>query len=182
MKRSFWLAFALPSLAAMLLAQPAWETSPRASIDEAASTIRVELERHGDRVLGHETYRWSTRLEKFADCRVEFSVRVTSNFGEPSVRVESVNFSLGALEPYGIAVQKKGLELPCAGKEKCIFSISTCSKKSKEGIVTDCATASQRREEYFALQFDGDAAAASRLERAFREAANHCREPQSVNF
>ena len=182
MKRSFWLAFALPSLATMLLAQPSWAASPPASIGEAASTIQVELESHGDRVLGHETYRWSTRLEKMVDCRAEFSVRVTSNFGESTVRVESVNFSLGALEPYGIAVQKSGLELPCAGREKCVFSTSTCSKTSKGGIVTDCATASQRREEYFALQFDGNAATAARLERAFREAANRCREPQGITF
>jgi hypothetical protein len=182
MKQSFWLAFVLYSLPALLLAQPAWGASPRTSLDEAASSIQAELESHGDRVFGHETYRWSTRLEKIADCRAELSVRVTSNLGEPTVRVESITFSLGALEPYSIALQKNGLDLPCAGRERCVFSTSTCSKKSRNGIVTDCATASQRRDESFALQFDGNAAAASRLEHAFREAVSRCREPQSVSF
>jgi predicted YcjX-like family ATPase len=182
MKHSFQLALVLHFLAALLLAQPAQDTPPRASLQELATTIRAELETHGDRVLGHDTYRWTTRLEKVSDCRAELTVRIVSNLGTSTVRTESINFSLGALEPNTIDLQKSWLDLPCAGKEKCVFSTATCSTRTKDGMVTDCATASQKRVDSFALQFDGDSVAASRLERAFHQAIELCREPQSVTF
>lgn len=169
-------------LAAVLLAQSVPEKNRGASAQDVAATIQSELEVHGERMLGQETYRWSTRLEKFSACRLEFSVRVVSNFGDVTVRTETVNFSLGAIDLYGIALKKNRIELPCSGAEHCVFSTSTCSKKTKEGIMTDCATASQQRVDAFTLQLDGDDAAASRLEQAFRKATNLCREPQSVTF
>jgi hypothetical protein len=182
MKRSFLLTIGLVPLTALLFAQPAEESSPRASFNELAATIQKELASHGERVLGQETYRWSTRLEKMEDCRVELSVRVTNHFGDATARTESVNFSLGALEPYRIELKKSWLELPCAGREKCIYSTSTCSRKSKDGIVTDCASASPKRIESFSLEFDGDAASASRLEQAFHQAVDLCRAPKAVTF
>jgi hypothetical protein len=182
MKRSFLLAVALPYFAALLLAQTAGEAQPRVSLDKLAATIQTELDAHGERVLGHDVYHWSTRLEKIADCRAELSVRVASNVGEITVRTETVNFSLGALEPYSIGLQKNWLELPCAGGQKCIFSTTTCSRTTKDGMVIDCTTASQKKVDAFALQLDGDVAASSRLERAFRQAIDICRQPIPVTF
>jgi hypothetical protein len=182
MKRSFLLVFILPAFATLLLAQSAQEESSHAELQAISTAIHSEIEAHGERVLGNETYRWSTRLEKMANCRVELSVRVTSNFAEETVRTENVNFSLGAIEPYSIEIQKNWLQLPCAASEKCILSTSTCTKKTKEGIVIDCTTSTQARTGAFSLQLDGDAPAAQRLERAFRQAVNLCRAPASVTF
>ncbi len=181
MKRSYLLGLGLPFLTALLLALPADEAGSRASLMKFAATIQMELESHGERVLGQETYHWSTRLEKLEDCRAEFSVRVTNNFGDASARTEAVNFSLGALDPYGIDLQKKWLELPCAGREKCVYSTSTC-KTTKGGVVTDCASASPQRVESFKLEFDGDPGSASRLEEAFHHAIDLCRAPKAVTF
>jgi hypothetical protein len=169
-------------LAAVLSAQPAQESGSRAGLQDLAEKIEMELQSHGERALGNESLHWSTHLAKLEDCRAEFSVRLTNNVGEPTVRAESVNFSLGALDPYGIAPKKNWLELPCEGVEKCVFSTSTCSRTTKEGITIDCATASQRRVGSFLLQLDGDAAATSRLEEVFREAISLCRERQVVAF
>ncbi len=180
MKRLPLAAFLFLTLAASALAQSGANASAR--LDQLGTTIQTDLEGHGNRVLGHETYSWSTRLERFSGCRAEFSVRVTSNFGDNTVRVETVNFSLGALEPFSIELQKGWLQLPCASGEKCVFSTSTCSRKTKNGMVTDCATASQKRVDSFLLELDGDPATASRLERVFREAVNLCRQPKVVTF
>jgi hypothetical protein len=182
MKRSLLLAIALPFFAALLFAQTAREAQPRALLNELAATIQTELQSHGERVLGHETYRWSTRLEKMADCRAELSVRVTSNLGETVIRTESVSFSLGALHPHSIELQKNWLQLPCAGGANCIISTSTSSRKTKDGMVLDCTTASQKRVDSFALQLDGDADASLQLERAFRKAVDACRAPIAVTF
>jgi hypothetical protein len=90
---------------------------------------------------------------------------------------------LGALDPYGIEMQQKHwLQLPCAGGQQCVFSTTTCSRKDANGIVTDCTTASQKRVDAFALQFDGDADSAQRLETAFRQAVETCRQPSRVTF
>jgi hypothetical protein len=182
MKRLILLVLVLPSLAALLLAQPAQDAPPRAELQELEATIQTELQSHGDRVLGAEVYRCSTRLEKVAACRVEFSVRVVSALGDTTVRTETLNFSLGALEPYSIALTKNHLELPCAGGEKCVFSTNTCSKTTKDGVVTGCGTASEKHVDTFSLPLDGDAAAASRLERTFRQAIILCHQPRSVVF
>ncbi len=181
MTRLRLLAPVLLSFTALLLAQSAQESS-RPSIDNLTATIQAELDSHGDRVLGKGLYGWSTRLNKIEECRAELSVRVTNNTGEATVRTETVNFSLGAIEPYGIALQKNWLALPCAGKEKCIVSTSTCSTKTKDGIVINCATPSQKRVDAIELELDGDVAAATRLERAFRQAIDLCRTPKSVSF
>jgi hypothetical protein len=182
MMRSVLTAFSLPFLAALLLAQPTPQTKSPASLDELAQRIHAELEVHGERMLGKETYRWSTRLEKITNCRAQLSVRVANNFGDQTVRTETVNFSLGALEPFDIALQKSWLELPCADRQQCIFSTSTCTRTNKNAMVTDCTTASQKRVDSFALEFDGDVAAASRLERDFRQAIDLCRQPKLVTF
>lgn len=181
MKRSVFTAFLLPFLASLGIAQPP-PASRSVVLRDLAGTIQTELESHGERMLGQETYRWSTRLDRIANCRAELSVRVVSNLGESTVRTESVNFSLGAVEPYNIVLKKNWLELPCVSGQKCIFSTSTCSRKSKDAIVTDCTTASQKRVESFSLQLDGDADAATRLEQAFRQAVALCREPKIISF
>ncbi len=181
MTRLRLLALVLLSFTALMRAQSAQESS-RPSMANLTATIQAELESHGDRVLGKGLYGWSTRLNKIEECRAELSVRVTSNTGEATVRTETVNFSLAAIEPNGIELQKNWLALPCAGKEKCIFSTSTCSTKTKDGIVIDCATPSQKRVDALELEFDGDVAAASRLERAFRQAIDLCRTPKPVTF
>ena len=181
MNRSCRVALLLPCLAALLLARPMREPA-RPALNDLESDIQAELESHGERVMGKEAYRWSTRLEKISDCRAELKVRVTSNLGDTVVRTDSVQFSLGALQTYGLELQKNWLVLPCAGHEKCISSISTCTKTTKGGIVVDCTTVSQKREESFSLQLDGDSAASSRLERAFRQAVNSCHEPTTVSF
>jgi hypothetical protein len=182
MKRFLLTAVVTCFLTAVVPAQSAPDANRSASPQDVVATIQSELEIHGERMLGQETYRWSTRLEKYDACRVEFSVRVVSNFGDATVRTETVKFSLGAIDPYGIAPKKSRLELPCSNGERCVFSTSTCSKKTKNGITTDCATAIQQRVDTFSLQLDRDDAAASRLELAFRKAANLCREPKSVAF
>jgi hypothetical protein len=177
MKRSYWLALGLPFLTALLFAQ----ASSR-SFAQLASAIQTELENHGDRVLGQDAYHWSTRLEKMEDCRAEFSVQVINHFGEANTRTETVRFSLGALDPYGIELQKSYLVLPCSGIENCVYSTSTCSTKNKDGIVSSCTSASPKRLPSFRLEFDGDAASASRLEHAVREAVDVCRAPKAVTF
>ncbi len=176
------LCLVLLSLTAPLPAQPAPEASSSPSIETLTVAIQTEFESHGDRVLSNGLYGWSTRLNKIEACRAEFSVRVTNTTGETSIHTETVSFSLGAIEPYGIALQKNQLALPCIGKSKCIFSTSTCSTKSKDGIVIDCATPSQKRVDSIALELDGDVAAAARLERAFHQAVDLCRTPKPVTF
>ena len=63
------------------------------------------------------------------DCRAEFSVRVISNFGDASTRIETVQFSLGALDRYSIGLEKSYLLLPCYDKENCVYSTSTCRQR-----------------------------------------------------
>jgi hypothetical protein len=181
MSRSCWIALVMPCFAALLLAQAA-QAQARPPIEELESQIRAELESHGERVLGKEAYHWSTRLETISECRAEFTVRVVNNVGEPVTRTDRVRFSLGALEPYEIEQQNNWLVLGCAGHEKCISSVSTCTKKTREGIVVDCTSAGEKREDSFTLQLDGDEGASSRLERAFRQAAKSCHEPAAVTF
>ncbi len=176
------LGVVLLSLTALLLAQPPQNASPRPSIDNLAAEIQSELNQHGDRILGKGLYGWSTRLNKIEDCRADLSVQVTDQTREATVHTETVNFSLGAIEPYSIELRKNMLVLPCANKGKCIFSTSTCSAKSKDGIVIDCATPSQNRADSISLEFDGDASAASRLERDFRQAVDLCRTPKPIAF
>jgi hypothetical protein len=80
-------------------------------------------------------------------------------------------------------MEKNWLELPCAGREECVFSSSsTCTKKTTEGVAIDCTTVSRKREDSFLLQHDGDAAASSRLERGFRQASELCHDPAAVTF
>jgi len=180
MKRSYWLALGLPFLTALLFAQPGEVGSSR-SFTQLASAIQTELESHGDRVMGQNAYHWSTRLEKMENCRAEFSVRVTNHVGETTTRTETVLFSLGALEPY-VELQKSYLVFSCSRIEKCVSSTSRCSTKNKDGIVTDCTNASPKRLQSFRLEFDGDAASASRLKHAVREAVDDCLAPKAVIF
>ena len=154
----------------------------RPRIEELTAEIQAELQSHGERVLGRDVYRWSTRLEKVENCRAEFSVRVANKIRDAVMSTESVTFSLGALDRSKIAVQKSWLELHCAREEKCIFSTSTCSKTSKDGIAADCSSASQKQAESFAVELDGDAASALRLQRALHEAIDLCHEGKPVTF
>jgi hypothetical protein len=182
MKSFILLAAVLLFPAIPLSAQLAQVARRSGRLDELTTTIQRELETHGERVLGHETYHWSTRLDRTSNCQVEMSVRITSNFGETNVHTESVRFSLVAIAPYGIGLQKKWLQLSRAGQEKCIFSTTTCSKKTKDGIAVDCTTANQKTVDSFSLQLDGDVAASLRLERTFRQAVALCHQPVNVDF
>lgn len=181
MKRSFWILAALPCVAALLLAQPLHDPD-RPVLRELATNIQSELESHGDRVMGQDAYRWSTRLETISGCRAEIKVRATNRIGEKIVHDDSIRFSLGAIERFEIGRQKSWLALPCAGHEKCITTVSTCTKTTKDGIVVDCSSRSEKREDSLSLQFDGDAGAASRLEQDFREAVELCHEAAPVSF
>ncbi len=182
MKSLFLLALALHFCAITLLAQPTPEAAPRASFTQLAETIQAELESHGERAIGHDAYRWSTRLQKVNGCRAEFSVQVTSNYKEAIVQTESISFSLGALQSHSIVLRKNWIELICAGGSKCVYSTSTCFSKSKDGILTDCTSTAQKHAESFFVHYDGDAAAASRMETAFRQYIDLCREAQAVIF
>jgi len=182
MKRSLIISIVLISLAGLSLAQTPEESSSRASLKTVADSIQTELESHGERIMGKDIYHWSTRLVNVEGCRAEFSVRLTNNLNDPTVHIESVKFSLGALDPYGIEMQKHWLQLPCAESDPCIVSTVTCSQTSADGIVTDCTTASQKRIDAFSVQFDGDPASAQRLLLAFRRAAETCRQPSLVTF
>ena len=185
MHRASWLAlvpFCTFCMVTLLFARPADEASSRPSLENLTVAIQAELESHGDRVVGRNLYQWNTRLENINNCRAELSVRMASNTGGASETTESVKFSLGAIERYSIDLQKRWLELPCANHEKCIFSTSTCGKKTKDVIVMDCTTASQKQVDSFRLEYDGDAAAGRRLQKAFREAVEVCHEPKPVSF
>jgi len=180
-KRSCSIVFALPFFAALLLAQSSMEPD-RPAIRELESNIQSELQIHGERVMGHEMVHWSTRLEKISNCRAQFTVRVSSNYGEPSVRTNNVSFSLGAIEPVEIALVQNWLQLRCAGQKLCINSFSTCAKTTREGIVVDCGASSQKSEEIFPLQLDGDPKAAARLEQYFSLAVDACHQATPVSF
>jgi len=147
------------------------------------ASLRAELEVHGERILGRDAYHWSTRLAGIHDCRAEFSVRVANTVNETTIAIETVSFSLGALDAYGIEMQQNHwLQLRCLNGDKCVSSAATCSRKTKEGLVVDCTTASQKRADGFSLQFDGDSAAAQRMAQALRQAVDACREPVAVAF
>jgi hypothetical protein len=183
MKRLFCCASALLALAGLSLASPVKNTAHAPSLPAAEASIRTELERHGDRILGKELYHWSTRLEKIEDCRAEFSVRIANHLRQSTVAIQSVNFSLGALDGYGIEMQQNHwLQLPCLHRESCVSSIATCTQTSEEGIITDCSTPSQGRAEAFSLQLDGDPEAAQRLQEALRQVVDACQQPRTVAF
>src|SRR6266480_4534020 len=109
------------------------EEAVSSSLTTVTASIRTELEAHGERVMGKDLYHWSTRLERIEGCRAEFSVRLTNRLADATMHIESVNFSLGALDPYGIEMQQKHwLQLPCMGGQSCVISTSTCTQMSKE--------------------------------------------------
>ena len=178
MKLSLRTAFALLCLVACCMGRE----RPIGEINDLTSVIQSELEAHGKRVLGDDRYSWTTRLEQIVDCRAEFTVRVVDNASEPVVHTNAVTFSLGAINPFDIGPQKSWLELPCLNHETCVATFATCRKTSREGLVTDCATASQPRTPSFSLQLDGDRAAAARLERALQRAVELCRAPAEAGF
>jgi hypothetical protein len=182
MYRLCLLALVLLCWGAPLAARAVDESTSPPRLEQLTAEIQAELQSHGERVLGRDVYRWSTRLEKVENCRAEFSVRVANKIGDAVMSTESVRFSLGALDRSKIAVQKSWLELHCAREEKCIFSTSTCSKTSKDGIAADCSSASQKQAESFAVELDGDAASALRLQKALREAIDLCHEGKPVTF
>jgi hypothetical protein len=125
---------------------------------------------------------WSTRLQRIADCRASFTVRTSTNYREPSVRLDQLSFSLATVNPYRIDVQKNWLDLACLNGEKCFFSTSTCVENRRDGLNIDCTSASHKRSETMRINFDGDSASASRLQRAFQKAIELCRESQSISF
>jgi len=183
MKPLLCIAVVLTLFSGLCLASPAEEGASQPALVAAAESIRSELAVHGERVLGKDVYHWSTRLERIDGCRAEFSVRLANNIGGATVNLESINFSLSALEPDAIEMeQNHWLKLPCQSRDKCILSTSTCTRTSKDGIVIDCTTPSQKRADYFPMQLDGDLQSAQRLQQALREAVIACRQPSRVTF
>ena len=183
MKPLLCIAVVLTFFSGLCLASSAEESATQPALTAAAESIRSELVVHGERVLGKDVYHWSTRLERIDGCRAEFSVRLANNIGGATVNLESVNFALSALEPYAIELdQNHGLKLPCHGRERCIFSTSTCTRTSKDGIVIDCTTPSQKRADAFSVQMDGDSQSAQRLQQALRDAVGACSQPSRVTF
>jgi len=182
MKHSILIAVVILSFSGLSLAQRVEEAPGHASVKNAVLEIETELDGHGERTMGKDTLHWSTRLEKVEDCRAELTVRTSLNLGDPTERVETVSFSLGALDPYAIGMEKHWLQLPCFDRNPCFFSTTTCSQKSANGVVTDCGTASQKRVDTLALEFDGDADSAQRLQAAFHQVVESCQQPSRVTF
>jgi hypothetical protein len=182
MKRLCSIAVVLCSLAALAPAATI-ETATSPSLVNAATSIRTELVAHGDRVLGRDAYRWSTRLEKIEGCRAEFSVRITNKVMGPTIHVESVNVSLGGVDPDGIAMQQMHwLQVPCWGQQNCVVSTTTCTRQYKDGVVINCSTPAATVADAFSVELDGNMAAAQRLQQALREAVSACHQPTRVSF
>jgi hypothetical protein len=183
MKRLFSIAAISIVLGGVCMANPVQTSAPVPSFTALTASIRTELETHGERVLGNDLYHWSTRLAKIEGCRAEFSVRLTNNLSESTVTVETVNFSLGALDPIATAIeQKHWVQLSCRNRESCVTSISVCSRRSKDGIIIDCTTPSEKRTNAFSLQLDSDAAAGERLKQDLLQAIDACSQPSRVSF
>jgi hypothetical protein len=181
MKRLVLLATVLLSLVGFSVAQTVDEVAARTYLVTVAGIIQTELENHGELVMGDDSYHSRTRLEKMDNCRAELSIRRAYKISASTVRIETTSLSLGALDPYGIKMQKHWLQLPCTDKEDCILS-SFCSQNSADGTVTDCTTRDRKRVSAFSMEFDGNADSAQRLEQAFRQAAFTCRHPASATM
>jgi hypothetical protein len=180
MKHTPWVAILVILLAAALPAQSIAGSSS-ASLQRASLAIASELQSHGARVMGDNLYSWHTRLEKLEGCRMEFSVRVASNLRDSTVNVQTVSFSLGALDPYSISIQKHWLQLSCMNQD-CVYSTTKCTRRSADGIEIDCSTPDQKWANGFALEMDGNEASALRMQKAFYEAVTSCRRPAQVSF
>jgi hypothetical protein len=180
MKQVPCIAVAVLALAGMLPAQSIANTSD-ATLRNASLAIESELETHGGRMMGKDAYSWSTRLEKLDGCRMELSVRTVNHVTDPAVSIETVSFSLGALDPYSMDIQKHWLQISCMS-EDCIYSTTKCSRRSPDGVVADCTTPNQKWAHGFALEMDGDPASAQRLAQDFQEAVLDCRRPTQVSF
>lgn len=177
------IAFVLLALTGLTLANPAPEAASSPAPTNVAMAIRTELESHGDRVMGRELYRWTTRLEGIEGCRAQFTVRIANNLSDNTVHVENISFSLGAVDEYSIEIkQNHWLQIPCAPGQNCIFSTSTCTRRSKDGIEIDCSTPSQKLADAFSLQMDGNPEAAERLQTFLRQAVDACTQPKRVTF
>jgi hypothetical protein len=182
MKRALALVIPVLLLCAFPYRQSFAGASPRAGLANIESGIQGELKSHGDRVIGNEAIHWTTRLEGIDGCRASISVRTVTNYGEPTVRVEKSSFSLGAINPYNIDVQKNWVVLYCFNGEKCIFSTTNCATTRRDGVALDCTPASGRFSDSLKVNFDGDAASGTRLQQSFRRAVDLCRESQPVAF
>jgi hypothetical protein len=180
MKHAPWIAVVLIALAGVSSAQSFARTSD-ATLRNASVAIQTELESHGSRVMGNDAYSWQTRLENLDGCRVEFSVRTVNNVVDPTVSVETVSFSLGAVDPYSIAFQKHWLQLSCMN-EDCIYSTTKCMRRSADGTTIDCSTPNQKWARGFALEMDGNEASALRMQKALYLAVQSCRRPTQVSF
>lgn len=181
------MRFFLPMLALLFLNIPAWaqttqEPESQAALQQVVATIQAEFASHGDRQIGHDTIHWSTRLESVTGCRAEISIRTVSHLSETTQSKEDITFSLASLPNFGVTLKSNSLELNCQVGEKCFNSTTTCVQTSNDGIVTDCTSASQRRDTVLKLQFDGDPKTGKRLQNAFRQAIIYCQVPQQVTF
>jgi hypothetical protein len=146
------------------------------------TSIRSRLEQHGERVLGKDAYRWSTRLDSLEGCRVTLVETVTNNVGEQVVRHNEVSVPLGKIGETSIEPEKVRLVLSCSAHDPCVFTHSTCTKTTKQGITVDCSSPGEKRQEALRLQLDGSEAAALELERDFRRAVELCHAPLTTTF
>jgi hypothetical protein len=180
MKHAPWIAVVVIALAGLSSAQSFTRASD-ATLRNASVAIRTELATHGSRVMGKDAYSWQTRLERLEGCRVEFSIRTVNNVVNPTVSVETVSFSLGAVDPYSISFEKHWLQLSCMSDD-CIYSTTQRMHPSADGSMGDSMTPTQTRARGFALEMDGDADSAQRLKAAIQEAVLDCRRPTQVSF
>ena len=164
------------------MAQPVEEAANRASVKTVAAAIENELQGHGERVMGKELIHWTTRLEKVEDCRAEFTVRTANNLGDSTVRRGERQLLAGRAGPVRDRIRSTGCNCPAPNRTSASSRPRPAARNRPDGVVTDCGTASQKRADSFALQFDGDAESAQRLEAAFREAVESCRQPSLVTF
>jgi hypothetical protein len=141
------------------------------------ASIRGQLEQHGERVMGKDAYRWSTRLDTLSACRATLVETVTINVDELITRRNEVTVPLGKIGQSRIEPDNNWLVLICLEHERCIFIDSTCTKTTKQGFTVDCSSPGGARQEELHLQLDRSASAAKQLERDFRRAIELCQAP-----
>ncbi|MDR3764924.1 MAG: hypothetical protein P4M01_12605 [Acidobacteriota bacterium] len=146
-------------------------------IHELETNIQSRLEQHGDRVMGQNTLRWSTRLDSLDRCRAVMTVREETAMGDRTVREERVNISLGRISWINMDQSKKWITVPCQSADRCITTQATCTKTTREGVTVDCSTPGARQNAEFRLQWDGSETAGRLLERDLQRAVALCRAP-----
>ncbi len=170
----------LPCMAVLL--GVAGQEAPRARLGQLETAMAAELEAHGQRTMGQEGMRWSSRLESFYDCRAQFTIHTTTHVIDTVDKLETLRVALSALEPAVMQSDQHALQMPCRGQFQCVTVATRCTKTTKDGVVVDCTSLAERRQDALVVQYDGDPAAAQRMIRLMSQAVDVCRQPVSVEF